>query len=341
MQVHLTVQIPTKRELVLGTTLLFMRLPRLKQRFAERLYDATKGGGVFARIDERAKRCKELYDWSLKPHGPSKDSPLSLDDSAFDDAYPNLIGGSKAVTEHALYPIVSAVENLYTAGVLIERRRTHQQTHLSEVLGLCRVAMECAASAIWILGDKDREVRIQRCLRVDIEQLRQQQKFLKLSAKAEILQPERYNAEILHMNSEHRRKLSAMVDIATDAYRCNRPPQFTQLVQNSAEWIDTHVPAHDTGEIAGTSLSALSSLFYSYGSSFIHGYKWSTNYIDDGAIWSLLADTLAVSINMTECAACLFEAAALAPDGDPSEIALFPPRFTPTIHAWSTDLFDN
>lgn len=62
--------------------------------------------------------------------------------------------------------------------------------------------MECAASAIWILGDKDREVRIQRCLRVDIEQLRQQQKFLKLSAKAEILQPERYDAEILHMNSD-------------------------------------------------------------------------------------------------------------------------------------------
>lgn len=53
--------------------------------------------------------------------------------------------------------------------------------------------------------------------------------------------------------------------------------------------------------------------FYSYGSSFIHGCKWMTDYARNGTVFGLFADALAVSLNMTECAVCLFEAASRKP----------------------------
>lgn len=303
----------------------------------EKLFDAASGG-AFSRIDERGKRGGELYNWSINPHSPAPESPLQQDDLGFDSAYPLLLAGPNAVSNQALYPIMTAIENLHTAGVLIQRRKSHRQPHLSEVLELSRVGMECAASSIWLMTAGDRAYRIDRCLRIEMKQLKHQLSFLKLSANAEGAPANQTPQEVRDMNANHRVKLSAMFDEAEKAYRCKNPPQFTQMVGESAKWIDNNVPRHDQGEISNNSVEHTANLIYAFGSSFIHGYKWAADYSRGGDIWRVVAYALAVSINMTECAACLFESAAIAPTSAP-EIAHFPQRLVPTVAAWSTNLF--
>jgi hypothetical protein len=111
------------------------------------------------------------------------------------------------------------------------------------------------------------------------------------------------------------------------------------MIRESAKWVDCHVPAHDTGEIAGHRLENSARSLYSYGSSFIHGYKWVTTYGRGGTVFTLIADALAVALNMVECAVCLFEAASRAPDGARPEGSYLPERFEATVAAWSVELF--
>lgn len=293
-------------------------------------------GGVLSRIDERGRRGGELYKWSINPHTPAPGSSLQQDDIDFDLSYPILLAGPNAVSNHALYPIMTAVENLHTAGVLISRRKTHQQPHLSEVLELSRVAMECAASSIWLMTAENRSARVDRCLRMEMKQLKHQLSFLRLSAIAEEAPKTLAPDNLRRMNASHRAKLSAMFDDATNDYQYKNPPQFTQLVGESAKWIDMNVPDHDQGEISNSSVEHIANLVYAFSSSFIHGYKWAADYGRGGDIWRIVADALAVSITMTECAACLFESAAIAPGTTP-EIPHFPERLRPTVAAWSAN----
>jgi hypothetical protein len=131
-----------------------------------------------------------------------------------------------------------------------------------------------------------------------------------------------------------------MLDDAKDAYAFDKTPPFTKMIRESAQWVDTHVPAHDTGEIANNGLESGARSFYSYGSSFIHGYKWMTDYSRGGTVFPLIADALAVTLNMVECAVCLFEAASRAPGGTRPDDSYVPERFEPTIVAWSAELSD-
>ncbi len=64
-----------------------------------------------------------------------------------------------------------------------------------------------------------------------------------------------------------------------------------------------------------------------------------TDYTRDGTVFTLIADALAVTLNMAECAVCLFEAASRAPGGARPEASYVPERFEPTIAAWSGELF--
>jgi hypothetical protein len=52
------------------------------------------------------------------------------------------------------------------------------------------------------------------------------------------------------------------------------------MIRSSAKWVDAHV----------------------LGSRFIHGSKWMTDYGRGGAVFTLIADALAVTLNMVECA---------------------------------------
>ena len=95
-------------------------------------------------------------------------------------------------------------------------------------------------------------------------------------------------------NAEHRRKYNKMLDDAKAAYTFDKTPSFTKMIRESAQWVDAHVPAHDTGEITNNGLESSARSFYSYGSSFIHGYKWMTEYARGGTVFTLIADALAV-----------------------------------------------
>lgn len=295
--------------------------------------------GVLTRIDERGQRCGDLYQWGLHPHTAEEGSPLAADDAAFAEAYPVTSPGPQAVTEHALYPAMRAAESLHTAGVLVARRKSHQQPHIAEVLQLCRVAMECAALTIWLLGDPSREVRRERCLSEDMEQLEQQRRFLLIGQEEETSNPTQYRPQLLTMNAEHRRKLNEMITMAKVEYTFAKTPSFTKMVRESAQWVDAHVPAHDVGEIADHGLEYPARSLYSNGSGFIHGYKWMVDYGRNGVAFTMIADALAVALNMVECAVCLFEAASRAPGGAQPDGSYVPERFEPTIAAWSAELF--
>lgn len=305
---------------------------------AEALFNLAHNG-VLTRIDERGERCGDLYQWGLHPHVAKHGSALAADDAAFAAAYPLTLAGPHAVTEHAMFPAMSAVESMNTAGLLVARRRSHRQPHVSEVLQLCRVAMESAALTIWLLGDSDREVRRDRCMSEEMEQLEQRRRFLVIAEWEETNRRSRYPQQLLDMNAEHRRKYNDMLANAKAAYPTAKTPSFTAMVRSSAQWVDAHVPAHDTGEIAANGLEGAARSFYSYGSSFIHGYKWMTEYARGGTVFPLIADALAVSLNMVECAVCLFETASRAPGGACPAECHVPERFEPTIAAWSRELF--
>lgn len=305
----------------------------------EALFDLAHNG-VLSRIDERGIRCGDLYQWALQPHLAEPGSPLASDDEAFALAYPLTFAGARAVTEHALFPSMSAVEGLHTVGILVGRRRSHRQPHISEVLQLCRVAMECAALTLWLLGDPARQVRRDRCMSEEMEQLEQRRRFLAIGEQDEAARRTRYPHQLLVMNAEHRRKYNKMLHDAKEAYVFDKTPSFTAMIRDSARWLDEHVPAHDRGEIANNALENTARSFYSYGSSFIHGYKWMTEYSRGGTIFSLIADALAVSLNMVESAVCLYEAAARPPGGRRPDGSRLPLRFEPTIEAWSADLFN-
>lgn len=297
--------------------------------------------GVLTRIDQRGQRAGDLFQWGLHPHMAEPGSALAADDAAFAEAYPFTLAGPQAVTEHALFPAMSAAESLHTVGILVTRRKSHRQPHITEILQLCRVAMECAALTIWLLGPPDRTVRRDRCLDEEMEQLEQRRRYLVIGEQNETARPYRYPQKMLVENAEHRRKYNAMLDAAKAAYTFAKTPPFTQMIRSSAQWVDAHVPAHDTGEIAKNDMESSARQFYSYGSSFIHGYKWMTDYSRGGTVFPMVADALAVTLNMAECAVCLFEAASRAPGGARPAEAYLPERFEPTVAAWSTELFNS
>jgi hypothetical protein len=313
---------------------------KLTAERAEALFNLAHNG-VLTRIDERGQRCGDLYQWGLHPHVAEGGSALAADDAAFAETYPLTLAGPQAVTEHALFPAMSAVESLHTAGVLVARRRSHRQPHIAEVLQLCRVGMECAALTIWLLGHPDREIRRDRCMSEEMEQLEQRRRYLVIGEQDETARPARYPRQMLVENAEHRRKYNKMLDDAKEAYTFDKTPSFTKMIRESAQWADAHVPAHDTGEIAANGLESSARSFYSYGSSFIHGYKWMTDYTRGGTVFTLIADALAVTLNLVECAVCLYESASRAPGGAPPDDTFMPSRFKPTIAAWSTELFSS
>jgi hypothetical protein len=53
---------------------------------AEALFNLANNG-VLTRIDERGRRCEDMYQWGLHPHTAETGSALAADDEAFVAAY--------------------------------------------------------------------------------------------------------------------------------------------------------------------------------------------------------------------------------------------------------------
>lgn len=292
--------------------------------------------GALDRIDSRAERAAELRQWGLHPHRPDLGSPLAGDDCAFQEAYPLLIAGDAAVTEECLFPMMNATENLFAASLLVRERKATRNLYASSIMQLCRSAMETSARTIWMLSPPDRRERLDRCLSMEMEQLRHQSKFLELEGQFERVARNPRPPHIVAMNNAHRAKHAALVSRSNAEYRPKRPPSFTETIALAAQWVDGHLPAHDTGELAVNGLEQGSRVFYSYGSSFVHGYSWMTDYARGEKLFGFVADGLAAALHMTECAVCLYEAICRRPGGERGAESLVCERLEPTILQWAS-----
>jgi hypothetical protein len=107
----------------------------------------------------------------------------------------------------------------------------------------------------------------------EMEQLEQRSRFLTIAEWDETHRLTPYPQNLLDMNADHRRRYAEMMVRIKEAYNYSKPPSFTKMVTSAAQWVDGHLPAHDAGEIAANELEGAARSFYSYGSSFIHGYK--------------------------------------------------------------------
>jgi hypothetical protein len=84
-----------------------------------------------------------------------------------------------------------------------------------------------------------------------------------------------------------------------------------------------------------------SSRFYSYASSFVHGFKWMTDYVhDDEDTMTILSDGFAAAVIMTECAVALFEAQSTHPERGSIRLQHCPKLLWPTINAWAPRYWD-
>lgn len=310
------------------------------QREAVEAFINLASNGVLDRIDQRGKRARELHQWSLHPHHAEPESPLAGDNAAFAAAYPLTLAGDAAVTQESLFPMMNASENLNAAGFLTEQRRADGTLFASSVMQLCRSAMENSARTIWLLSAPEREVRRDRCLSFVMEQLKQQSQFLKIDEEGEASGRNPRPAQMVAMNREHRRKHAELLRTLHETYTFAKPPAFGKTITLAAQWVDTHIPAHDTGELADLGLEDGARTFYSYGSSFVHGYFWMKDYARNGRLFGMIADSLAAAVNMTECAVALYEAACRgAPDSNPDTPSHVPERLEPTIEQWARHLY--
>ena len=134
------------------------------------------------------------------------------------------------------------------------------------------------------------------------------------------------------------RAYTAMFDKAKAAYSFSRTPSLAARIRLCAQWLDAHMPAHCSAEIVEHGMEAGASAFYGYGGSFIHGDKWMTENTRGGPELALIADALAVSVNMVESAVCLYEAATRSSGVRPLQCYV-PEQFEPTIAIWSAEHF--
>lgn len=142
------------------------------------------------------------------------------------------------------------------------------------------------------------------------------------------------------MNRAHQQKQAELVKRLYDNYPVAKPEPFGTTITLAAEWVDAHLPKHDTGELASSGLRGGAKAFYSWGSSLVHGCKWALEYAPGVRLFGMIADSLAAAIYMTECAVALFEAACRGPERErETSESYVPARLEPTIAAW-TDLYE-
>jgi hypothetical protein len=144
--------------------------------------------------------------------------------------------------------MMNASENLNAAGILVEERPENGNVHASSIMQLCRSAMESSSRTIWLLSEPDREVRRDRCLSLLMEQLVQQKRFLKIDDENVNGGPNPPPAHIVAMNRAHRQKQADLVQRLRDSYTISKTETFSKTIALAAEWVDAHLPAHDSGE---------------------------------------------------------------------------------------------
>lgn len=242
------------------------------------------------------------------------------------------------VSTNARFPAMTAAENLVGAvqvhGAALQQRRT---SNLS-IGTLCRSAIENAAKTVWLLCDPDRAVRRARCLGYTARERSYQKGYIEIEEQIYALRGD--NSSPQHrVFQETKRRYEGRHELieALPEDQVIRPPRkFEKIVKAAAKWIDENPPPHVTeanGLQDGMTIGA--QRFYAFGSSFVHGYKWMSDYITgERDILAQISDGLAAAVIMTECAVALYEAQSTHPARAVVRQRNYPHWLEPTVAAW-------
>lgn len=267
------------------------------------------------------------------PFVPQQGSSLALDDNGF---MPDL--GNSVVSSTARFPVMCAAENLVGAGQAHGAAFTEGRLATTSVAALCRCAMESSAKTIWLLGPIDRDARRARCLGFNERERSYQQPFIDIEQEVLNQRTDPLQTGDLHRFQTHVTaydgRIEAIRNMPEEA-RVKPPRKFERVVEAAAQWIDENQPPHAVNEISrGMTLGA--KRFYAYGSSFVHGYKWMSDYIgDDEDTLKLVADGFGAAVIMTECAVALVEAQSAAPGQLLRRRKNYPDWLRSTVAAWA------
>jgi hypothetical protein len=111
-------------------------------------------------------------------------------------------------------------------------------------------------------------------LSVLVEQLEQQKRFLVIADVSATNGPNQLPPNLVAMNRAHQQKQGDLVKRFRDNYTVAKPESFSKRIAlTAAEWVDAHLPAHDTGELAANGLQGGAKMSYSWGSGFVHGNR--------------------------------------------------------------------
>jgi hypothetical protein len=187
------------------------------------------------------------------------------------------------------------------------------------------------------LAPTEREVRRARCCGFIQSERNPQQSFIRIEDRVltrrqnEGLPADFRNFQRHRDEYDGRQKL---ISALPKTQRIRPPTNYSDVVNWSAKWLDANPPAHAEDEMPlGMELGA--DRFYSIGSSFVHGFKWMTDYIrDEEATLKIVGEGFAAAVIMTECAVCLFEAQAANPARAARRKANYPDWLAPTVDAW-------
>jgi hypothetical protein len=264
---------------------------------------------------------------------PDRGSSLALDDLDFMADLDNLV-----VSSTARYPAMSATDSLVGAAQAHTAAFKEGRTNIAAVVSLCRCAIEASAKTIWLLADPDREERRSRSLGFALSERQPQQSFHRIEERLFTARNIPASSQEYQSFQRHRAEYDRRAALITSVPRAKRrkpPGAYEDIVAWSAKWIDNNPPPHASEELAlGMELG--SSRFYSYASSFVHGFKWMTDYVhDDEDTMRILADGFGAAVIMTECAVALFEAQATHPERLTIRLRHCPNSLRPTITQWA------
>jgi hypothetical protein len=303
--------------------------------------------GIVMRITERAVRTYPLNEWALwrrvDPDGgnsevgfrrmmPDKGSSLAFDDLDFMADLDNFV-----VSSTARYPVMSATDNLVGAAQSHTAAFQENRTNIAAVVSLCRCALEASAKTIWLLADPSRKERRARSLGFTQSERQPEQSFHRIeervfAARSLPASSPEYKSFQQH-RAEYDRRAALIAAIPKTEKR--KPGNYSDFVTWSAKWIDANPAPH----VADQSLLGMelgSDRFYSYASSFVHGFKWMTDYVhDDEDTLIMLADGFAAAVIMTECAVALFEAQSTHPARLAIRSRNIPNLLIPTVEHWA------